>query len=161
MRMHAMFQRVVTAGPTLWTTDVLPVDAAGNYLPPRTPGSTNSAPVDNVFTASPIDKQGNPSQQIAVAYAGPSGAGTVAVTLYVWDALTHQYYVVPSGSAVALTSGTIKLFAAIALGGNPPKVGNLLDALPGATDYVLVTNPSGLTTTGTYTFAMASIVGVT
>jgi hypothetical protein len=114
---------------------------------------------DNVFTVSPVDKQGNPSQQIAVSYVGPSGAGTVTATLYVWDALTHQYYVVSGSSAVTLTSNNLTLFPTVALGATPVVRANLADGIPGATDYVLVVNPSGLTTVGTYTFAMANVIG--
>jgi hypothetical protein len=160
MRLTKLFKRSVAAGPVLWTTDVLPKDANGNYLPPRSSGSavTNGALADFFFDAPAQDRIGFPATGVVVGYAGPSGAPDLVADLYVWDALSHSYYRMNNTAGQALKQGVLTTFPAVALADGIPQDGMTLDqARAGGATYALIVTPSG-TVVGNYFFSFGLLV---
>jgi len=160
MRFQKKFQRVVTAGPTAWTQDVLPADANGFFLPPgvtNQSGAAGQSLGDNVLSVRAENRIGFPSVQIAVSYTPPSGGqATISCKLYFWDALTKQYFQV-ANSPLTVTGGTVSLFSPMAMQDAPVHGADLDQGLQGATDFLLI--PTAATTgPGTYTFVWGSVV---
>lgn len=157
MKLLKTFSRSILAGPTLWTQDVLPTDAAGNSLPPGTlTSATNNGSLSTDFSFScPRDRLGFPIRSIGVSYQGPAGAGTLAATLYVFDTLTKQYFAVPN-SPVTLKAGFVNLFNALMFVDDATRSANL-DASPtGVTGYSLIVTPAG-TVVGPYVFGFGAL----
>lgn len=159
MHFPVTFTRVVAAGTT-WAQDVLPQDAAGNFLQPGigTAATANGALNDDVLQVAPGDGTGNPVHRVAVGYYGPALAPYFGANLYAWDAATRQYFKCTQGQKT-LRPGSVTYFDLITLASAPVRAGNLDQALNMGTALVLIVTPppSGMAN-GTYAFAMGASI---
>lgn len=159
MRLPIQFTRVVTAGPTLWTLDVLPKDVNGNFLPPGTaPANTNNAALnDNVIGIKTADRTGVVVNALAIAYAGPTSAPDLVVDIYAWDDRTKSYYRVNATAGAALKQGVLNTYSVPVISDAPVSLKNVDQALAGGVQFVIIVTPSG-TIVGNYSFAVGAVV---
>lgn len=145
MLLQCKFTRTVTAGPTTWTADALPVDTSSNQVPPP-------ANLDCATSVRPGDQNGWPATRMIIAYVGPAGAPTITASLYAFERATQAYHLVQT--AVTLTSKQLT-YVSIPSPANPPMNSNFQASFAGAVDFILlVTPPGGTPAVGAYVFAM-------
>jgi hypothetical protein len=177
MNFQLEFLRVVTpttGAPTLGNdADPRTVYGTAGVAPPAYKALTSGQ--DNILIMRPYSRISQPYPRVAVAYTGPTSAGSLTATLYVWDVLTQHWYLLgATKSDITLVYNAVTLVTVPSLGEPPPQAtsnqgqsqsaaqqpfarnpGVSLQADSGGMAVMLCVDASGSPPAGTYQFAMS------
>lgn len=146
MRFWTTFSRWVGGGGT---------PALGSDSAPLGPPSLSQ---DNLLVTdrSLNYRETGPTHRIAVAFSGPSGAGSVPADIYLYEENTDYWYRTHS-SSISLTPDTITFFDAAMVLSNAKRIQGDMSEPGGEIQCVLVPKDPGSLPPGEYKFSVAPV----